>query len=509
MGSFLRSKENLNALIYSTCIVIVFLMTVSFFVTAQPVVTNNPEIVIGLPDFTNLVNVVKPGVVTIEAKVKRNGAHGFGEPPKDSGIPEIFRRFFDPRAPFSDRPGGGDRQRPEQYRISLGTGFIISSDGYVLTNHHVIDGVNEVKIKLSDQRKLTAKVIGSDAKSDVALLKVDASGLSALNMGDSSQLQPGQWAVAIGSPFGLEHSVTAGIISAVGRSHPNSDQQYVPFIQTDVAINRGNSGGPLLNIHGEVIGINSQIFSNSGGYMGVSFAIPINLALGVVEQLKETGQVRRGMIGVTLQKITPEIVHGFDLDENTHGALITKVIPGSPGEKAGLKSGDIIQSVNSEKIVSSDELPPVIGAMAPGTKVTLGIIRDNKPRKLTVVLGRLGEQNFSERKYEQDSENGISKKTSNPLGLILGELSSDDRKQLDIEPGQGVGIIGVEGASARNAGILPGDVVLSVGRQQVGKLGSLGRALAALEVGETVILLISRNGNRRYIAVTVDKEGSK
>src|SRR5690606_38282317 len=287
--------------------------------------TPAPQLVQGLPDFTLLVDRVGPAVVNIDATHEAKPARTAAYPDEDQ-IPEIFRRFFGPGMPFP-MPGPGSRMPS----VSQGSGFIISTDGYVLTNHHVIDGADEVTVKLSDSREFTAKVVGSDEKSDVALLKIDAKGLPTLRVGDSHQLKPGQWVVAIGSPFGLDHSVTAGIVSAVGRSNRFADQQYVPFIQTDVAINRGNSGGPLLNTRGEVVGINSQIFSNSGGYMGVSFAIPIDMAMNVVQQLKETGKVQYGMIGVGLQAITREIADGMGLPD-TRGALIRNVNPGTPGD---------------------------------------------------------------------------------------------------------------------------------------------------------------------------------
>jgi serine protease Do len=274
-----------------------------------------PQLVVGLPDFTHLVEQVGPGVVNIEAIVgsKSSRQPAQAQMPDEDDLPEIFRRFFGPDMPgLPGRPGmPGPDAGPQG--VSIGTGFIMSPDGYVLTNHHVVDGADEVKVKLSDRREFTAKVIGSDQQSDVALLKIAATGLPALRMGDSRQLKPGQWVVAIGSPFGLDHSVTAGIVSAVGRSNPYADQRYVPFIQTDVAINRGNSGGPLLNTRGEVVGINSQIFSNSGGYMGVSFAIPIDTAMGAVQQLKATGKVSRGQIGVQVQQIDYEKAKGLGL----------------------------------------------------------------------------------------------------------------------------------------------------------------------------------------------------
>jgi serine protease Do len=395
-----------------------------------------------------------------------------------------------------DPRGGGPRG------VSQGTGFIISGDGYVLTNHHVVDGADLVKVKLSDRREYTAKVVGSDEQSDVALLKIDASGLPALRLGDSNQLKPGQWVVAIGSPFGLDHSVTAGIVSAVGRSNPYAGQQYVPFIQTDVAINRGNSGGPLLNTRGEVVGINSQIFSNSGGYMGVSFAIPIDLAMNSVKQLKATGKVRRGMIGVGLQAIDADTARGLGLAD-TRGALIREVSPGSPGEKAGLQTGDVIRSADGRAVEQSSDLPPIIGAMAPGTSVRLGILRDGKLRDVDVVLAPLDEALLAGNDDQGPGEAPASpgRASSNPLGLVGEALDAGDRKQLGLQPGEGVGIARVEGLAARSAGVRPGDVVLKVGRNAVGSPAELDRQLRDAKPGQTVMLLISRNGRSQFVAV--------
>ncbi len=465
--------------------------------------TPAPEMVAGLPDFTRLVEQVGPGVVHVEAQIGANhGRQAQARMPDEDQLPEIFRRFFGPGMPMPGGPGGpGYPQDSGPRGISIGTGFIISPDGYVLTNHHVVDDADSVKVTLSNRREYTAKVVGSDEKSDVALLKIDASGMPALRLGDSSRLKPGQWAVAIGSPFGLDNSVTAGIISAVGRS--NAGQQYVPFIQTDVAINRGNSGGPLLNTHGEVIGINSQIFSNSGGYMGVSFAIPIDLAMNVVKQLKTTGKVRRGMIGVALQGIGADDAKGFGLPD-TNGAIITKVEAGSPGQKAGLETGDVIRSVDGRKIVQSSELPPIIGAKAPGTRVELGILRNGKPRTVDVVLAPL-DQGLLGGTIDDDGQSGPAApahKSSNPLGLIGETLDGSDRKQLGLDPGEGVGIARVEGMAAREAGIRPGDVVLSVGREAVGSPSKLDQALAGAKPGQTIMLLINRRGARQFVAVT-------
>src|SRR5690606_6973926 len=296
-------------------------------------------------------------------------------------MPEFFRRFFGPGTPFPGVPQdpGGRSAR------SMGSGFLISADGYVLTNHHVVDGATEVKVTLPDRRDFTAEVVGSDEQSDVAVLKIDARDLPFLRAGNADGVKPGQWAIAIGSPFGFDQSVTAGIVSAVGRANHYSNQRYVPFIQTDVAINRGNSGGPLLNTSGEVIGINSQIFSNSGGYMGVSFAIPIDVVMNVANQLKETGQVRRGQIGVQVQEIRADDARGLGLPD-TRGALVVDVVAGGAAEKAGIERGDVIREVDGAAVNQSSDLPPIIGAKAPGTRVTLKVWREGRTRDVTVTL---------------------------------------------------------------------------------------------------------------------------
>ena len=465
----------------------------------QSTVSSAPTPVAGLPDFSQLVEQVGPGVVSVVAEIG-GGASPRSRAAQQQDIPEIFRRFFGPDGfPFPGMPDPGARPRGE----SMGSGFIISSDGYVLTNHHVVDGASEVKVKLSDGREFKTEVVGSDEQSDVALLKIDANGLPALRIGDSNALKPGQWAIAIGSPFGLDHSVTAGIVSAVGRSNPYAGQQYVPFIQTDVAINQGNSGGPLLNVHGEVIGINSQIFSNSGGYMGVSFAIPIDLAMGAVKQLKETGEVRRGMIGVTLQAITADEAKGLDLPD-THGALINDVTPGSAGEKAGLQVGDVIRSIDGHDIRESSELPPIIGAKAPGTKVELGILRDGKTRRVDVTLGELDPSLLPGASPQRapGGSSGRSAASANPLGLVGQELDANDRRRAGLDAGEGVGIARIDGLGAREAGLARGDIVLRVGNVKVGSVSALDRALADVKPGETVMLLVRRGNTTKFVAVT-------
>ncbi len=310
----------------------------------------------------------------------------------------------------------------------MGSGFIISKDGYILTNHHVITGASEVTIKLTDRREFKAKVIGSDEQYDVALLKIDAKNLPTVRIGDSSSLKPGQWVVAIGSPFGLDHSVTAGIVSALGRS-TSDDQRYVPFIQTDVPINQGNSGGPLLNTRGEVIGINSQIFSASGGYMGISFAIPINLAINAAEQIRKTGKVQRSMLGVEIGPIDALKAQGLGLPDS-RGALVNNIPPHSPAAKAGIEVGDVIRSVNGKVISSFSDLPPLIGMMPPGTKATLGIIRDGKSLEIVVTLSALN-QDATVSEDEDDTSPSKPETSANVelLGLQVENLSAAERER--------------------------------------------------------------------------------
>ncbi|WP_024869593.1 Do family serine endopeptidase [Pseudoxanthomonas suwonensis] len=470
---------------------------------AAPAVATAPAapLVSGLPDFTRLVEQVSPAVVNIEAKVgARRSARSAGGIPEDQ-IPEIFRRFFGPDFPgVPGQPGpGGPSAR------SVGSGFIISDDGYILTNHHVVDGAEEVTVRLSDRREFTAQVVGSDPTYDVALLKVDGKGLPVLRQGKSAALKPGQWVVAIGSPLGLDQSVTAGIVSAVGRT-TGAGQQYVPFIQTDVAINRGNSGGPLLNTSGEVVGINSQILSNSGGYMGVSFAIPIDLAMSAVEQIKKTGKVSRGMLGVTIERIDSAKAKALGLNK---GALVNRIEPGSAAEKAGIEIGDVVVSINGQEVATSADLPPLVGMLPPGTKARVGIIRDGKSRTLDVVLGELpidGQQASASRDDGQGSAPAPASR-ADLLGLSVTEIDARSRRQLGLETGEGVLITGVDGAEAREAGVEPGMAILQVGRTPVGSVAALERALRDLRKGDTVMLLIrGAAGVNQFVAITVGAE---
>jgi serine protease Do len=463
-------------------------------VPAAPIVT-------GLPDFTNLVQQVGPAVVNVSAEVGSRRVARTQNGPDEDQVPEFFRRMLPPG--MFDGPDGP--QMPQAPRgFSMGTGFLISNDGYVLTNHHVVEGADTVTVKLSDRREFKAKVVGSDQQSDVALLKIEGKDLPALRVGDSAHLKPGQWVVAIGSPFGLDQSVTAGIVSAVGRANPYADQRYVPFIQTDVAINRGNSGGPLLNTSGEVVGINSQIFSNSGGYMGVSFAIPIDVAMSAADQIKKTGKVSRGQLGVQVQAISADDARGLGLPDSG-GALVSVVVPGSAAAKAGIERADVIRSVNGRPVNVSSDLPPLIGGMAPGAKVRLGILREGKPRQVEVTLDTLNESlaggAIDQSGGDDEDAAPAASGRGNPLGLVGRDLASAERQQLGLQANEGVRLARV-GDAAAEAGLQPGDVILSVGRTSVGTAAALDRALAGVKDGQTVMLLVRRGNATQFIAVT-------
>ena len=463
-----------------------------------------PPLVTGLPDFTRLVERVAPAVVNIEVTIGPRGGNRQAQQQLPDEMPEFFRRFFGPGSPFPgvpQDPGG-------RGGVSMGSGFLISADGYVITNHHVVDGASEVRVTLPDRRGFDAEVVGSDEQSDVAVLKIDASGLPFLRAGDANGVRPGQWAVAIGSPFGFDQSVTAGIVSAVGRSNRYANQQYVPFIQTDVAINRGNSGGPLLNTRGEVIGITSQIFSNRGGDQGVRFAIPIDIAMNVAEQIKDTGSVQRGLVGVNVGQVTREAMEGFDLPD-TRGAMVIGVQPDSPADKAGIEVGDVIRAVDGSAINQFSDLPPIIGNMAPGTKVRLEVFREGRTRNFDVTLAALDDALAAQpsRPGRGQGADPAQPGSSNALGLAAQDLTEAQRRQAGLPEDEGVRITAVDGEAARSAGIRPGDVVSRVGRSVVGSAADLDRLLRGVRPGQTVMLLRHRGGGAEFVAVTVDDSG--
>ncbi|MCG6118200.1 MAG: DegQ family serine endoprotease [Aquimonas sp.] len=448
-----------------------------------------------LPDFTELVERAGPSVVNISATRTAEASAARGSSPMDEEeMPELFRRFF-------GQPGMPQMPRD---RTSMGTGFIISADGYVLTNHHVIDGADQVIVRLSDRRELEASVVGSDSQSDVALLKLDQNGLPPAQIGASSVLKPGQWVVAIGSPFGFENSVTAGIVSALGRASQMAGQQYVPFIQTDVPINRGNSGGPLLNIRGEVVGINSQIFSNTGGYMGVSFAIPIETAMDVVEQLKDQGFVSRGLLGVNIQDVTREMAQTLGLPR-PGGALVGGFSPDSVAEKAGIQRGDVILKFGDSDIVRSSDLPPAVGATRPGTRVNVTVFREGRERRIPVVVGELPRDAGQAARSTRPG----SEAPTNPLGLDVEDLTAEQREQLGLKAGEGVLITGVRGIAGRRAGIQSGDIVLMVGRTAVGSASAFNAAVKDARAGEPMMLLIRRGDATQFVTVTPPREQTR
>ncbi|MGA8276672.1 MAG: DegQ family serine endoprotease [Rhodanobacteraceae bacterium] len=443
-----------------------------------------------LPDFTGLVEHYGPAVVNVQAAGNPQTSVP-GQPDIDQ-LPEIFRHFFGPMP-----------QQPPGRRVSIGSGFIISSDGYILTNNHVVDDSDQVTVRLSDRRELVAKVVGSDPQYDIALLKVKASGLPTVSVGDSKTLKPGQWVVAIGSPFGFDHSVTAGIVSAIGRSFGAADQQYVPFIQTDVAINRGNSGGPLFNLAGQVVGINSQIFSNTGGFMGVSFAIPIDIAMNAVEQIKTTGHVSRGMIGVQIQNVDRGLAQSLGLPR-TGGALVNKVTPGSGADKAGVRVGDVILTYNGTDVVSSADLPPLVGVTKPGSKADLGIFRDGKKMDLQVVVGTLPNQPEQTASVSGGGHAG----PTNRLGIVVEDLTSEQRTQLNLKK-EGVLVTAVNGVAAQRAALRPGDVILMVGRKPVASSNDFDSAVKNVEPGQSVMLLVRRDDVTSFIAISVPEKKGK
>jgi serine protease Do len=446
----------------------------------------------GLPDFTGLVEDAAPAVVNIRVTQfgNRNGGDGqMQNPHSNEDIPEFFRRFFDvPGMP--NMPNQPDRE-------GAGSGFIIEEDGYIITNHHVIENADEIIVRMADRRQFEAELVGSDPLSDVALLKIDAEDLPTLKLGDSKALKPGEWVVAIGSPFNFEQSVTAGIVSAKGRS--TGQQQYVPFIQTDVAINRGNSGGPLLNLDGEVVGINSWILSSGGGYMGLSFSIPIETASGAVRQLRETGTVKRGLLGVQIGAIDRELAEALNLDKPI-GALVSDVNPGSAAEKAGIQPGDVILEFDGEVIEVSGDLPPIVGANPPGTKAEVVVSRNGKRETFEVVLDALeSDENGNIAVAPQDGA------ASNRLGLKVESIAEDQRRALG-DPEGGVIISAVEDDAAYRAGLRRGDVVLAINNRMVEDVAAFEDIAESLPSGKAVALRVMRDGVVRYIAYTPTAE---
>jgi serine protease Do len=469
-------------------LVLAFVIATLAFAVAAP--AQAPQSAAGgrtanLPDFTTLMKQSGPAVVNVitkrEPKASKPQAQGPGAPqgqPEDP-LSEFFRRFGPDGQERAPGPGAG-----------LGSGFIISKDGYVLTNAHVVMGDGEVTVRLADaKREFKAKVVGADERTDIALLKIDAKDLPTVKLGKSSSLQPGEWVAAIGSPFGFENTITAGIVSATGRSLPA--ETYVPFIQTDVAVNPGNSGGPLINLAGEVVGVNSMIYSQTGGYMGVSFAIPIEVALDITKQLRAEGKVTRGRLGVRIQPMTKELAQSFRLEE-PNGALIAAVEPGSPADKAGLKPGDVVVAFNGQKIDDPNKLPRLVAATKPGASASLRIWRDGKAEEVKFTAAELTAE-ARPAKTEQDKGT-----KPNRLGLVVSELPEGQRRTLGVEYG-----LVVESATGGRTPLRPGDVILGVGRERFKSLEEFERLIAEQKQGESVALLVRRGEATVYVPVEV------
>ena len=442
-----------------------------------------------LPDFTDLVEKHGQAVVNISTvQTQQIGVSQFLQEmpniPEDSPFYEFFRRHIQP---FSG---------PRKYEShSLGSGFIISKDGYILTNAHVVEAANEITVRLTDKREFGAKIIGADQKTDIALLKIDASDLPVVTQGNPEQLKVGEWVVAIGAPFGFENTVTAGIVSAKGRSL--AQESYVPFIQTDVAINPGNSGGPLFNMKGEVVGINSQIYSRTGGFMGLSFAIPIDVAMDIANQLKTYGKISRGRIGVMIQEMTSELAESFSLDKS-RGALVVSVEKNGPADKAGIRIRDVILKFDGKDIEASSDLPRIVGNKKPGSKVSVEIWRDGAVKKITVSVGEMPADDDGVSQKQSRSEDAAGK-----LGLVLRELSANQKNQLGVE--NGLLVEDVYDGVANSSGIRSGDIILGFNNQDVKSIKQFNKLLSSAPKGRNIALLIRRGDVATFITIKINE----
>lgn len=445
----------------------------------------------GLPDFTDLVDQVGPAVVNIRTLEKaKPGASS----PSEEQMLEFFRRFgipVPPNMPRSPRPDRGGPPDGEQPR-GVGSGFILSTDGFVMTNAHVVEGADEVIVTLTDKREFKARLIGADKRTDVAVVKIEATGLPAVKIGDANRMRVGEWVMAIGSPFGLENTVTAGIVSAKQRDTGD----YLPFIQTDVAINPGNSGGPLINMRGEVVGINSQIYSRSGGFQGISFAIPIDEAIRVSEQLRTTGRVTRGRIGVQIDQVSKEIAESIGLGR-AQGALVRGVEPGAPAEKAGIEAGDIITKFDGKLIEKSSDLPRLVGNVKPGTRATVTVFRRGATRDLTVTIAEVEAEKPARPASAPEAKPPVAG-PAQALGLVVTELSDARKKELKVRGG--VRVETTQGAAAR-AGLQEGDVIIAIANTEVTSVKEFEQALAKTDKTKPVNVLFRRDELAQYALI--------
>ncbi len=463
---------------------------------AAPAAAANPVLVQGLPDFSPLVDAVGPSVVNIRTMEKvAPGPRFEGFPGMDEDMQEFFRRFGlpIPSMPRQQRPGPNSEEGEDQ-PSGVGSGFILSSDGFIMTNAHVVDGASEVLVTLTDKREFKAKIIGADKRTDVAVVKIDAKGLPAVKIGDVNRLKVGEWVMAIGSPFGLESTVTAGIVSAKQRDTGD----YLPFIQTDVAINPGNSGGPLINMRGEVVGINSQIYSRSGGFMGISFAIPMDEAIRVSDQLRATGKVSRGRIGVQIGPVSKDVAESLGLGKAT-GAMVSAVEPDSPAAKAGVQPGDVITHFNGTQIDKVSDLPRLVGNTQPGSKAAVTVFRRGKVQRLSIVVADVPADDTQV--AQVDTGAGASVQT---LGLQVADVSAAQKKSLGIHGG--VRVLAASGPAAR-AGVREGDVILAIANTEVADVAALQAALAKADKAKPVNVLVRRDDWVQYLLIRPQAQG--
>ena len=452
----------------------------------------------GLPDFTDLVEQVGPSVVNIRTVERVRAGAGAGGGAMDEEMQEFFRRFFGIPLPGTPRqaprPNTRPQQQPEQeVPRGVGSGFVISPDGYVMTNAHVVEGAEEVIVTLTDKREFKARIVGSDTRTDVAVVKIEATGLPAVRIGDVNRLRVGEWVMAIGSPFGLENTVTAGIVSAKQRDTGN----YLPFIQTDVAVNPGNSGGPLINLRGEVVGINSQIYSRSGGFMGISFAIPIDEAIRVSEQLRASGRVTRGRIGVHIAEVTREVAESIGLGK-PQGAMVRSVEAGSPAEKAGMEAGDIVTRFEGRAIEKASDLPRMVGNTKPGTRSAITVFRRGQSRDLSVTIAELEPEQTARKPASAGSEPKAAAAAGQALGLTVSDLTDARKKELKVK--RGVYVEAAAEAGAR-AGLREGDVILAVGNTEIASARDFEAAVAKADRSKPVNMLVQRGELVQYVLV--------
>ena len=492
--------KTLNTNASRTWVSLILVFVCVFSMQMPSIAAAQQAIVKGLPDFTELVEQVGPSVVNIRTleKVRAPSMNGGG---MDDETQELLRRFFGIPIPNTPNSPNAPKQAPRQGRTpvpeesqprGVGSGFVLTSDGFILTNAHVVEGADEVLVTLTDKREFKAKLIGADKRTDVAVVKIQATGLPAVKVGDVSRLKVGEWVMAIGSPFGLDNSVTAGIVSAKQRDTGD----YLPFIQTDVAINPGNSGGPLINMRGEVVGINSQIYSRSGGFMGISFAIPMDEAMRVSEQLRANGRVTRGRIGVQIEPVTKELAESIGLGK-AQGALINRIEPGAPADKAGLEAGDVILKIDGKPIEKSADLPRLVGNTKPGTKSNLTVFRRGATKEMSIVVAELEPEKTAKRSADADEKPKASA-LAQGLGMAVTELTDAQKSELKIKGGVRVETVQEQAAKA---GLREGDVILAVGNHEVTQMKEFEAAVAKIDKNNPVSVLFRRGELTRFALI--------